>query len=182
MVPASMPPPSPWVGPGVGPLVVVPLDALPGWEGGPGEVLVDDEDLVGDFGRARAVADALADVIDVGGVSVLVLGVEDVDTCYVPEHRAFVRRVSFQSDEEVLAVAEGVLADPDLRWDDCGTWETRGPAMLMDADLSGVDVVGFEPDDPPEWTPVPITAGRWRVRAVYADVGDCWLIVVQLRP
>lgn len=170
-----------WVGSAGGPLIVVPVAAVPDWEGSPVE-FPDDDDPAGDYARACAV-EGPAGVIDVGGATALVLDGDPSRTCYLPRHRAFLGLLAARTDEVLLAAAETVLADPDVDWDDCGTWETAGPAVLMDAAVRGEDLTPDLPDETVlTYATVPTDAGRWQVRAIYAEVGNTLLTLVRLVP
>ncbi|MFM9368469.1 Imm21 family immunity protein [Streptomyces sp. Da 82-17] len=70
-----------------------------------------------------------------------------------------------------MAAAETVLADPATAWEDCGMWETDGPAVLMDSVTAGDELGVAYPagGGPPEEAPVPIPPGRRAVRAVHAS-------------
>jgi hypothetical protein len=135
-----------------------------------------------DYDRACAV-DGLAGTITVGeGTQALVLGDEPATTCYIPESRVFLRRLAADSESELKAAAEAVLADPATQWEECGTWTTDGAAVLMDSAEAGTDLtVGYPDGGLPSQAAVPLAAGRWRVRAVHtmADEGG-WVGLVQL--
>ncbi|MEU8414002.1 Imm21 family immunity protein [Amycolatopsis japonica] len=49
------------------------------------------------------------------------------------------RRLAADSDDELRTEAERILADPVTPWEDCGSWETDGPAILMDSVTAGAD-------------------------------------------
>ncbi|CAM5463712.1 hypothetical protein SSPIM334S_01407 [Streptomyces spiroverticillatus] len=169
-----------WVESLGGPLIVVPVSVLPAWHGSTSSESTTPPD---DYDRACAVDDALSAAIPVHGTGVqaLVLADEPATTCYLPEHRAFLRWLGAESTEDLISAAETVLADPATAWDDCGSWTTDGPAVLMDAVASGSEVSASEPDF--EQAPVPVPAGRWRVRAVHTEVdAGTWVGLVQLLP
>ncbi|MFE0464815.1 Imm21 family immunity protein [Kitasatospora sp. NPDC058965] len=177
-----------WVGSMGGPLVVVPVSAVHRWDGCTEDgVIVGGTDQHDDYDRACAVDD-LAGVIslrDAGPVSALVLGDEPASTCYLAEHRAFVRWLAADSDTELLAAAEAVLNDSATPWQECGTWETDGPAVLMDSAEAGGDLGVPYPDGKgqPDEAPVPVPAGRWRVRAFHRRARESASVgVVQLLP
>lgn len=158
-----------WVTSMGGPLAVVPVTALREWGGCTEEgIVVWDGEAPDDYDRACGV-DELAGVIDTGtgGAQVLVLGDEPATTLYLPERRAFVRWICADSEEELIAAAEAVLDAPDTPWEDCGAWETDGPAVLMDSAEAGADLGVPYPGDTrmPEQADVPLPAGRWRVGA-----------------
>ncbi|MFD9214571.1 Imm21 family immunity protein [Streptomyces sp. NPDC059544] len=52
-------------------------------------------------------------------------------------------------------------------WEDCGVWETDGPAVLMDSAEAGAGLAMPYPGSSrrPEQAPVAVAAGRWRIRA-----------------
>ncbi|MDX3258393.1 Imm21 family immunity protein [Streptomyces sp. MI02-2A] len=77
----------------------------------------------------------------------------------------------------------GVKADC-APWKACGVWETDGPAVLMDSAEAGEDLGVPYPDGKgrPDEAPVPVAAGRWRVRVFYKTDGCCSVGVVQLLP
>ncbi len=175
-----------WVESMGGPLVVVPLSALAAW-GGCTEtgMVVGDATAPDDYDRACAV-DGLVGAITVGegGAQALVLADEPATTCYLPEHRAFLRWLAADSEAGLTAAAEAVLADPATVWEECGTWATDGPAVLMDSAEAGADLgVEYPGGGLPAQAPVPLPAGRWRVRAVHTktDQGP-WVGLVQLLP
>ncbi|MFE2543351.1 Imm21 family immunity protein [Actinacidiphila glaucinigra] len=129
-VPAPALPAPAWVESMGGPLVAVPVSALAAW-GGCTErgTVVGDGNAPDDYDRACAVDD-LAGMVPVGrdGVRALVLGDLPATTCYLTTHRAFLRWGGADSEAELVAAAEVVLADPAVEWQECGTWETDGPA------------------------------------------------------
>lgn len=96
-------------------------------------------DVLDDYHRACAVEGG-AGVVEVGGVGALVLGDEPATTCYLSQQRVFLRWLAADSDTELLAVAETVLADPATAWEDCGLWESEGAAVLMDSAEAGADL------------------------------------------
>ncbi|ANN18975.1 hypothetical protein SD37_27365 [Amycolatopsis orientalis] len=164
-----------WVESLGGPLIVVPVSALAHWKGS----LEGGED---DYDRACAV-NALAGALPVGGTTGLVLGDEPATTCYLPCHRAFLRWLAADSEADLLAEAERVLADSATPWEDCGLWETDGPAVLMDSVTAGAELgVEFPAGGKPEQAEVPIEEGRFRVRAVHTDGEAAWVGLVQLVP
>jgi hypothetical protein len=172
-----------WVESMGGPLIAIPVSAVAEW-GGCTErgVIAGDADAPDDYDRACAV-DGWAAVITVGGAQALVLADEPATTCYLPEHRAFVRWHAADSAAGLIAAAEAVLADPATEWEECGTWTTDGPAVLMDSADAGGDLDGGYPDgESPEQAPVPVDAGRWRVWSAYVETAENWVGLVQLRP
>ncbi|MEV0371171.1 Imm21 family immunity protein [Streptomyces sp. NPDC050636] len=173
-----------WVESMGGPLIAVPVSALPGWggcaqAGGAGRA-----DGPDDYDRACEV-DGWAGVIAVGGdgAQALVLADEPARSRYLPEHRAFLRWLAADSEADLIAAAEAVLAAPATAWEECGTWKTDGAAVLMDSVTSGTDL-GIEypiGGGLPEQAPVLIPAGRWTVRAVHTEAGEhTWIGLVQL--
>jgi hypothetical protein len=162
-----------WVESGGGPLVVVPETSLRDWRG------VDPDDLDDEDDAARACAvDGFAGVVAVGqeGAQALVLGDDPATTCYMPEMRAFIRWNAAHNADSLISAARALVADPIAEWDDCGVWETDGPAVLMDA---GED--GAQP-----WfgtlVPVTIGAGRWKILAAMHEYPHTWVTVVRLLP
>ncbi|MFD9082919.1 Imm21 family immunity protein [Streptomyces erythrochromogenes] len=184
---AASPTPTAWVDSMGGPLVAVPVSALASWNGctgsgaPAGDATVDD-----DYDRACAVVDRLAGVIAVGGAGgqALVLADEPATTCYLPEHRAFLRWLAAESEDGLKAAAEAVLADPATQWEECGTWVSDGPAVLMDSGEAGAELdVEYPYGGMPAQAPVPLPAGRWRVRAVHTEADEeNWVGLVQLLP
>ncbi|MEV6786690.1 Imm21 family immunity protein [Streptomyces sp. NPDC051098] len=120
--------------------------------------------------------------IDESGTRALVLGDEPATTCYLPERRVFLRWLAADSDAGLLAAVERVPADPETAWENCGVWETDGPAVLMDSAESGADLAMPYPGSSrlPEQAPVVVPAGRWRIRAVHTTGDFPWVGVVQL--
>jgi hypothetical protein len=175
-----------WVRSMGGPLVVIPASALDQWGGCTEDgVILGETDNPDDYDRACAV-DEWAGVIRVGtGDSyALVLSGEPATTCYLPEQRIFLRWLAADSDGELLAAAEAVLIDPATVWENCGFWETEGAAVLMDSAEAGSDLGVEYPSGggQPEEAPVPVPAGRWRVRAFHKTDEYPWVGVVQLLP
>lgn len=169
-----------WVESLGGPLVVVPVSALAVWQGStPSGVIADDYD------RACAVDDWAA-AIPVGGegAQALVLGDEPARTCYLAGRRAFLRWLAADSEAGLLAAAERVLADRATAWNDCGTWVSDGPAVLMDSAFAGAELgTAYVGGGMPEQAPVPLPAGRWTVRAIHAEADERnWVGLVQLLP
>ncbi|RSS79941.1 Imm21 family immunity protein [Streptomyces sp. WAC06614] len=179
--------PSPvWVESMGGPLIVVPVSALASW-GGCTEsgVMAGDATTPDDYDRACAVED-LAGVIPVGenGSQALVLADEPATSCYLPELRTFLRWLAADSEGELSAAADAALADPATVWEECGTWVSDGPAVLMDSAEAGSDLGIEYPDGGmPAEAAVPLPAGRWRVRATHTKVGEeNWVGLVRLLP
>jgi hypothetical protein len=176
-----------WVESMGGPLIVVPVSVLHQWSGCTEDgIIVGDTDQPDDYDRACAV-EGSAEVISLGdaeSTSVLVLGDEPATTCYLPEQRVFVRWLGANSEAELVAAAGAVLSDEATPWEDCGVWETDGPAVLMDSAEAGEDLGVPYPDGKgqPDEAPVPVPPGRWRVRAFYKTNGSPSVGVVQLLP
>ncbi|MFI9163057.1 Imm21 family immunity protein [Kitasatospora aureofaciens] len=176
-----------WVESMGGPLIVVPVSALQHWGGCTEDgMVIGDSGQPDDYDRACEVED-LAEVIGLrghGNVSVLVLGDEPATTCYLSERRAFMRWLAADSDAELLTATEAVLNDPATPWEECGVWETDGPAVLMDSAEAGENLGVPYPDGrgEPDQAPVHLPAGRWRVRAFQKTGDSPWTSVVQLLP
>ena len=162
-----------WVESMGGPLIVVPVSALAAWRGSTETgVMAGDATAPDDYDRACAVDDP-AGVIAVGdgGAQALVLADEPATSCYLPEHRAFLRWLGADSEAGLKAAAEVVLADPASEWEECGTWVSDGPAVLMDSAEAGSALcVGYPRGGMPDQAPVPLPADRWRVRASHTKV------------
>ncbi|MEU2288211.1 Imm21 family immunity protein [Streptomyces sp. NPDC013178] len=173
-----------WVESMGGPLVVVPLSALAEW-GGCTEsgMLVGGTDTPDDYDRACEV-EGLAEAVAMRGegAEALILGDEPATTCYLPEHRAFLRWLAASSEAELVAAAERVLTSPAIAWEDCGTWTTNGPAVLMDSVSAGADLdVEYPGGGLPDSASVPLPAGTWKVRAVHTEADEhTWVGLVQL--
>ncbi|MGW3111836.1 Imm21 family immunity protein [Streptomyces sp. NPDC001091] len=169
-----------------GPLTVVPVSALASWGGcaetGP---MAGDATAPDDYDRACVVDDlASAIPIDENGAQALVLADEPATSCYLPQHRAFLRWHAADSEAGVRAAAGTVLADPTTLWEECGTWVSDGPAVLMDSAETGSDLGVEYPDGGmPAEASIPLPAGRWRVHAAQSKVDeDNWVGLVQLLP
>lgn len=134
---------------------------------------------------AVAVA-GLAGAVAVGGdgAEALVLADEPAASCYLPERQVFLRWLAADSEAGLVAAADRVLADPSIVWEDCGTWKTGGPAVLMDSASAGAELgVEYPGGGLPDQAPVPLPAGTWRVRAVHVEVdGYTWADLVHLLP
>ncbi|MGW1190690.1 immunity 21 family protein [Streptomyces sp. NPDC002559] len=173
-----------WVESMGGPLIVLFVSALTAWRGcTEGGMSVGDGADPDDYDRACAVDDP-AGTIAVGedGAQALVLGDEPATTCYVPEHHAFLRWLAADSESGLMAAAEAVLADPATPWEECGTWVTDGPAVLMDSAEAGADLnVEYPGGGLPAQALVSLPPGRWRVRAVHIEANEeNWVGLVQL--
>ncbi|MFI7358094.1 Imm21 family immunity protein [Streptomyces avidinii] len=184
---AVSPAPTAWVDSMGGPLIVVPVSALAAWCGcADSGLIAGDATADDDYDRACAVVDVLAGVVAVGGAGAqaLVLADEPATTCYLPEYRAFVRWLAADSEAGLKAAAEAVLADPATEWEECGTWMSDGPAVLMDSAEAGAELnVEYPGGGLPAQAPVPLPAGRWRVRAVHTEAdGRNGVGLVQLLP
>ncbi|MEV5295265.1 Imm21 family immunity protein [Streptomyces sp. NPDC053741] len=179
--------PPTWVESMGGPLIAVPASVLDGWGGCTmSGMLISYGDVADDYDRACEI-DGLAGVIGVGGRNAqgLVLADEPAMTCYLPQHRAFVRWGAADSEAELMVAAEAVLSDPTVKWGTYGVWETDGPAVLMDAATKGAElnIEDLNGGGMPEQAPVWIPAGRWTVRAVHASVDEETCVgLVQLLP
>ncbi|WP_020630278.1 Imm21 family immunity protein [Amycolatopsis alba] len=162
-----------WVESLGGPLIVVPVSALAHWKGS----IEGGED---DYDRACAV-NALAAAIPIGEAQGLVLGDEPATTCYLPEHRAFLRWLAADSEAELVSEGERLLADPATPWEDCGHWEADGPAVLIDSVTAGAELgVEFPAGGTPAEARVDIPKGRFKVRAIHTDGEAAWAGLVQL--
>ncbi|MFJ2566942.1 Imm21 family immunity protein [Streptomyces sp. NPDC088770] len=175
-----------WVESMGGPLIVVPASALSAWRGCTDTGAdVGDATAPDDYDRACAV-DELAGVIAVGdsGAQALVLADEPATSCYLPEHRTFLRWLAADSTAGLKAAAEAVLADPATEWEECGTWTSDGPAVLMDSAEVGAELSVAYPDGGmPAQAPVPLPAGHWKVRGVHTEADEeNWVGLVQLLP
>ncbi|MFF0163698.1 Imm21 family immunity protein [Streptomyces sp. NPDC005263] len=172
-----------WVRSMGGPLIVVPESSVNAWGGctEAGSVL-GDADGRDDYDRACEVEDwAGAIAVGTGAVTALVLADEPAKTCFLPEKLLFVRWLAADSEAELFAAADAVLADPDTAWEDGGLWVADGPAVLMDSAEAGADLgVDYPDEGQPEHAPVHLPAGRWRVRAVHTKNEFAWVGLVQL--
>nr|WP_307128923.1 Imm21 family immunity protein [Streptomyces sp. B1I3] len=169
-----------------GPLIVVPVSALASW-GGCTEsgLMAGDAIAPDDYDRACAVDDSAGVIpIDENGSQALVLADEPATSCYLPEHRAFLRWLAAETEAGLRAAADAVLADPATVWDECGTWVSDGPAVLIDSAEAGCDLGIEYPDGGmPAQALVPLSAGRWRVRATQTKADEeNWVGLVQLLP
>ncbi|MFE9121417.1 Imm21 family immunity protein [Streptomyces sp. NPDC007172] len=172
-----------WVESLGGPLIVVPVSVLAQW-GGCSENWGEVPGSLEDYDRACAVED-LAGLLNVGstGAQALVLADEPAPSRYLPEQRVFVRWRAANSEDQLLAAAQAVLADDNAEWEDVGVWETDGPAVLMDSTTAGLELNEEYPDGGrPAQAPVTLPAGRWRVRAIHTTGEFPWVGVVQLLP
>ncbi|MFK0099792.1 Imm21 family immunity protein [Streptomyces sp. NPDC091040] len=173
-----------WVESLGGPLVVVPVSALASWDGCTESGLIaGDATAPDDYDRACAVDD-LAGVIplDEEGAQALVLADEPATSCYLPQHRTFLRWLAADSEAGLRAAADMVLADPATVWVECGTWASDGPAVLMDSAEAGSDLgVEYPGGGVPAAAAVSLPAGRWRVRATHTEADEeNWVGLVQL--
>ncbi|MEV7548831.1 Imm21 family immunity protein [Amycolatopsis sp. NPDC089917] len=126
---------------------------------------------------------ALAETLPIGEAKGLVLGDEPAITCYLPEHRVFLRWLAADSEDDLLAEAGRLLADPATPWEDCGHWETDGPAVLMDSVTAGPELgVEYPAGGEPERASVEIEKGRFIVRAVHAEGEAAWVGLIRLIP
>ncbi|WP_406464147.1 immunity 21 family protein [Streptomyces sp. NBC_01622] len=109
-------------------------------------------------------------VVGRSGAQALVPADEPAGSRYLPERRAFLRW--FGADSEV-GLRAAVLADPVTPWEECGAWVSDGPAVLMDSAEAGADLgVEYPGGGLPAEAPVPLPAGRWRVRAVHVKADE----------
>ncbi len=169
-----------------GPLIVVPVSALAAWRGSTATgVVAGDGTDPDDYDRACAVDD-LAGAIAVGdsGAQALVLADEPATSCFLPEHRAFLRWFAASSEAELTAAAMAVLADAGTQWEECGTWASDGPATLMDSAEAGADLgIAYPGGGMPAQASIPLAAGRWKVRATHTRADDGNRVgLVQLLP
>ncbi|WP_405922589.1 Imm21 family immunity protein [Streptomyces sp. NBC_00035] len=176
-----------WVQSMGGPLIVVPVSALNQWGGSTKEgTLAGSGAVVDDYDRACEVDDFAA-LIEIGssGAQALLLADEPATSCYLEEHQVFLRRLAADSEADLLAAAEAVMTDPSTEWEDCGMWQTDGPAILMDSAEAGADLNVEYPNGGglPEQAHVPLPPGRWTVRAVHTWDNDLASVgLVQLVP
>jgi hypothetical protein len=176
-----------WVESMGGPLIAVPVSALARWHGCTQSGMTDGSgEVLDDYDRACEV-EGLAGVISVGGQGDqgLVLADEPARSCYLPEHRAFVRWLGADSETNLIAAAHRVLADPATPWEECGTWTTDGPAVLIDSVTAGTELGVEYPNGGglPEQARVPLQPGSWTVRAVHAWTIDRTSVgVIRLQP
>ncbi|MFJ6907139.1 Imm21 family immunity protein [Streptomyces griseoluteus] len=169
-----------------GPLIVVPVSALASW-GGCTEsgLMAGDATVPDDYDRACAVDDPAGVIrIDENGAQALVLADEPATSCYLSQHRAFLRWLAADSETGLRAAADTVLADPATVWEECGTWASDGPAVLMDSAEAGSDLgVDYPDGGKPAEASVPLPVGRWRIRATQTKVDEGnWVGLVQLLP
>ncbi|MGV9658142.1 Imm21 family immunity protein [Streptomyces koyangensis] len=140
-----------WVVSMGGPLIALPDSAVPLWSG-----CTEYGGVLGDAGgrddhdRACEV-EGLAGVIPAGtdGAGALVLADLPERTCFLPEKSLFVRWAGASSDAELIAAARAAraaLADPGVDREECGSWVTDGPAVLMDSVEAGADLGVEYPD------------------------------------
>ncbi|MFF5392909.1 Imm21 family immunity protein [Streptomyces sp. NPDC013012] len=164
-----------WVESLGGPLIVIPVSALTSW-GGCTEsgLMAGDATAPDDYDRACTV-DELAGVIplDEYGAQALVLADEPATSCYLPQHQAFLRWLAADSEAGLRAAADAALADPATVWEECGTWASDGPAVLMDSAEAGSDLgIEYPGGGMPAEASVSLPAGRWRVRATQTKVDE----------
>ncbi|WP_342786848.1 Imm21 family immunity protein [Streptomyces qinzhouensis] len=169
-----------------GPLIVVPVSALAAWHGCTETgVMAGDATAPDDYDRACAMDD-LAGVIAVGenGAQALVLADEPATSCYLPEHRAFLRWLAASAEAELTAAAEAVLVDPATEWEECGTWLSDGPATLMDSAVAGSELdIEYPGGGKPAQASVSLPTGRWRIRATHTKADkENWVGLVQILP
>lgn len=180
--------PSPvWVESMGGPLIVIPVSSLTSWGGCTAEsgLVAGDATAPDDYDRACAVDDLAAVIpIDENGAQALVLADEPATSCYLPQHRAFLRWLAAESEAGLSAAVDAALADPATVWEECGTWVSDGPAVLMDSAEAGSDLgIEYPGGGMPAQAPVPLPAGRWRIRATQTWVDEeHWVGLVRLLP
>jgi hypothetical protein len=156
-----------WVESGGGPLIAVPETVLPFWAG------ADGDETVSDYDRACEV-DGRVGLLPVGDSAALVLGDEPASTSYLPDHRAFVRWVAADSEDELLAGVAEALAT--AVWEAEVHWTVPGTVVLFDAAWPGNDCVRTD------HLKVTLEPGRYAVRAAQVQPGaETWLGLVQLR-
>lgn len=109
---------------------------------------------------------------------------EPATSCFLPEHRAFLRWLAADSEDEMKAAARAVLADPATEWEEYGTWSSDGPATLMDSAESGSALdTEYMGGGTPSQASVALPAGRWRIRATHTKADeDSWVGLVQMLP
>ncbi|GIM93211.1 hypothetical protein Ato02nite_050040 [Paractinoplanes toevensis] len=173
-----------WVNSLGGPLIVVPASALADWHGClESGLVVAGGDVRDDYDRACEI-DGLAGMLAVGerGRQGLVLADEPAMTCYLPERRAFLRWLAADSQADLFNAADTVLADPATVWEECGEWETDGPAVLMDSVNAGSELgIPYPDGGKPDHALISIPAAVWRVRATYRWANEnTWVGLVQL--
>ncbi|MEY9969611.1 hypothetical protein ABIA33_007700 [Streptacidiphilus sp. MAP12-16] len=148
-------------------------------------MVIGNADAPDDYDRACQV-DGFAGLlaVDDEGAQALVLADEPARTYYLQEHRAFLRWLAADSEADLVAAAEAVLVDPESEWEGCGTWETDGPAVLMDSAIAGAELnVEYPSGGFPEQVAVPLPVGKWTVRAVHAWANERASVgLVQLLP
>ncbi|MEV7675865.1 Imm21 family immunity protein [Streptomyces sp. NPDC088752] len=151
-----------------GPLIVLPVSTLASWSGyTESGLMAGDVAAPDDYARACAV-EGLAGVIpnDENGAQALVLADEPATSCYLPQHRAFLRWLAAESGAGLSAAGNAVLAGPATVGEECGMWTSDGPAVLMDSAEAGSDLsIEYPGGGMPAQAAVPLPVGRWRVRA-----------------
>ncbi|MEU7141109.1 Imm21 family immunity protein [Nocardia sp. NPDC046473] len=168
-----------------GALIVIPVSVVNLWTGStPTGRLGGTGETIDDYDRACAILDYAA-LITVGesGAQALVLGDEPSTTCYLSEHRCFLRLYYADDEDELIADAKATLAHEAIEWQECGIWETDGPGVLMDSVYPGLDLSAANPDGVlPDQAPVPLGAGRWLVRAARIEHDRNGMDLIQLLP
>ncbi|MET7511892.1 immunity 21 family protein [Streptomyces sp. NPDC005480] len=156
-----------WVESGGGPLIVVPVVALPSWSGGDGDRPETDYD------RACGV-DGYAGLVTVGRSRALVLGDEPASTSFLPERGVFVRWCAAESEEELLDSVDAALAD--AVWEPEQRWDVPGSVFLFDSAWPGGEL------EPENHLRVELKPGRYGVRGTYVEPNPrTSLILVQVR-
>jgi len=163
-----------WISSEGGPLLVAPQSAVSSWAGVP--------DLDGpaqardDYGRACSV-DGYIGLVDVGERQALVLGDEPAMTTYLAGERLFLRWVAAQEEDDLIHAARRALHGvPDGDQTEEVLWEVDGPVVLFDSGRAGTEL---EPDT---CLVVDLEPATYRVRAVYREDGENWMILVHLHP
>ncbi|MFE9572867.1 Imm21 family immunity protein [Streptomyces sp. NPDC006692] len=125
-----------------GPLIVVPVSALASWGGCTESGLMAGDAAAPDDYDGACVVDDLAGVlpVDVNSAHALVLADEPATSCYLPQHRAFLRWLAADSEAGPRAAADTVLADPAPR---CGKSAALG--LGRSGGAHGLRRSGFRP-------------------------------------
>ena len=104
-----------------------------------------------------------ADAVEVRGVSALILANGNAPTTFVPAHRLFLQRITWDPTADVVANALRLVGS--IRWQHDTTWVSQGASYLFDAAAFGGRVgsddrldIGLEP-------------GPYTVRSPYTGSG-----------